>query len=539
MNLIQRAETGAHSVAADVQSIDGVPLFPGFLEPTGGCINFVPDLCKAIRDPNGFFPQKHLYASLHGAYLWNKLCDDQKSHIAKVYARFPLGHSDDPLTEEFGIQAAKMMAGHAENRLGVIALGAGTGERETKICKWLADKLNLERLDALVLDVSSELLGISLQEFRRRGGEQIHPHFAVMDFELTSGLDHLKWIRKEWAEHLFHPVHAVLFLLLGNTFGCVDETLYLKSMADVMQGSDLLLCESALVTQDETESFEGKRQPYYDPNYKPLEDNRAHFICDPLRSLGINPQREQLKRAMSSEAGKWLKQQFIYEFSAADEAIGNTLTVTPKPKIAENKTVGLLEVKELTAPHTVEVFGQVFSSVKLVPHDYRVPSPSSQSVRMGYVFASAPKRGSVSGDTATSRGEVKSSIQIEIDAQKLEYSIAGETGKLCATHLALVAVLNQVPPDSTARDAADIRDAVIEWLEQYVSHGSTLRGQQANRLKNLKEDKTGSPQRTISPLKRDTFDGLKDKKSKNCKAAAKLLGIWPKSEAWSFKSESS
>lgn len=514
----------ACSWPSKVKSIGDVPLFPGFLEPTWGCINVVHELCEAIRIPDRFFPQKHLYASLHGARLWKALCDGP-SHIAEVYKNFPLGISRAPLTSAFTKQAAKMMENHAEKRLGVVALGAGTGKRETKICKWLVDELELVRLDALVLDVSSELLGISLQEFKGQVGERIHPHFAVMDFELNSGLEHLKWLRSSLGGH------PVLFLLLGNTFGCVDESLYLKSMADVMQGSDLLLCESALVA--DTEAWKAW------PDYEPENDPRADFICDPLRSLGMNPQRKQLKRLPSSDSGKWLKQQFLYEFSAADVTAGSALTISPKPAIAANHTVGLLEVKELTASHTKEVFGQVFENVELVEHDYKVASPSSTGVRMGYVFASAPHRSARSEITGAAKGETKSTVQIKIDAQKLEYTIAEVTGKLCATHLALVAVLNQASPDSTARDATDIRDDVITWLEEYVKDGGNLNGPQANRLKNLKEDKNGNPQRTISPLKRDTFDGLKDKETKKCKAAAKLLKIWPDSEAWSFKAQSS
>lgn len=499
-----------------VQSIGGVPLFPGFLEPTWGCIDVVNELCKAISNPRGFFPQKFLYAGLHGARLWTDLCEG-RSHIAEVYRRFPLTTSSSPLAKAFRNQAEKMMSGYTEKKLGVVALGAGTGKRETQICKWLADELELTRLDALVLDVSSELLGISLQKFKEQVGDRIHPHFAVMDFELSSGLEHLKWLRNNWGNH------PVMFLLLGNTFGCVDEDLYLRRMAEVMQGNDLLLCESALVADTQAR-----------PDYQSATDPRADFICDPLRSLGLNPRREQLRRKLSSESGKWLKQEFHYEFSGADQSAGGSLTIEPKPTIVAGKTVGLLEVKELTATHTKEVFGQAFSNVELVNHEYGVQSPSSQGVCMGYVFASVPRSAAVSTNANSSVSLQQQILEIQFDAAALTFKIDGTPCDLFVTHFAFVFVLNQKPVGSISRSALHIQEAVIEWLAAHKTAAKKFPTKAQQKLVTLEAQKKSSDTDAISNLKDDVAKRLKEKAVTNV-AAKKLLDIWPVSKQWAFK----
>ncbi len=496
---------------APVSQAHGLPLFSGFLEPTWGCIDVVEKLSAAIESNKLVLPQKYLYASLNGARLWKELCDGH-SPIAEVYRQFPLNRSDVPLTKAFLEQAKKLIDGRADKKLGVVALGAGTGQRESQICGWLADKLELERLFAVVLDVSSELLGVSLQRFNHLPNN-IRPLFAVLDFESSAGLGHLQSLRNTWGEH------PALFLLLGNTLGNLDEVTFLKRMAEVMRPDDLLLCEMLLTTVTEKEG-----------NYEPTKDDRAKFIIDPLRALGINPKVTNLKCDVTGESGTRLRSEFRYHFDTDEVAL--PLTVEPRPQFSEDSWIGLLEIQALTPAYCKRAFEKVFERVELIQHPYPV---SERKILMGYCFAAAPrtkirvvsKKGGVGGAP-------DSNDTVALDPEKHSIGYRGDECVLFPTHYALLEVLKA---GTLSTKALEAQDKVIALIEAYLVGVKKPDGKVLGTLKSLKTAQSKKDTDAMSKLKRGVKTGLATK-AKSHISASELLKIWPDDEQWCFRASS-
>lgn len=494
-----------------VSQAHDLPLFSGFFEPTWGCIDVVEKLGAAIESNKSVLPQKYLYASLNGARLWKGLCDGH-SPIAEVYRQFPLNRSEAPLTKAFLEQAKRLIDGSADKKLGVVALGAGTGQRESQICGWLADKLELERLFAVVLDVSSELLGVSLQRFNNLPSN-VRPMFAVLDFESGSGLGHLQSLRNTWGEH------PALFLLLGNTLGNLDEITFLKRMAEVMRPDDLMLCEMLLTTDTEQRG-----------RYEPTEDDRAKFIIDPLRALGLNPKVENLECHVSSESGTRLRSEFRYHFDAEEAAM--PLTVEPRPRFSEDSWIGLLEIQALTSTYCKSAFGKVFERVELIQHEYTV---RDRKILMGYCFAAAPRTKTL---VVSKKGDTPAASlpdnAVALDPDKLSIGYRGDECNLSPTHYALLEVLKS---GNSSTKALEAQDKVIAWLEAYLSNGKKLDSKATGTLKSLKSAKEQHDTNTMSKLKNSAKKGLAQK-AKTHTSASELLKIWPEKEQWCFRASS-
>jgi hypothetical protein len=490
-------------------------LFHGFLEPTEGSIDIVKHLCDAIHSSRGFLPQKYLYTSLTGANLWKNLSEGD-SHVAEVYRNFPLPDHLNELAQELNKRTGQMLDNSPDKALGLIALGAGTGAKELKVCQQLLRHPQLSRLDTLVADMSSDLVSVALRKFKKiLPNNRVSHQFAVMDIESGSGLAHLRELRAKVANQPF------VFLLLGNTLGVIDEEQFLARMSDVMLPHDLILCEVSLADEKDTD---GPRTE--ETAYKPEADfDRAQFVCDPLRALGINPQIANLKQIIERELGKWVRHEFYYRFDANEAQLN--LSVDPKPTIRQNSRVGLTELKRMTKTHALRVFQEVFSDVSITEHEYEAVSHGAGKIRMAYVFASAPG----------SQPRIKFH---ESDLTNLCFEIAGMKCKLSPTHYAFVRFLGDecAKPNSEAA-----RNFVIDWLESFLEKGGNMAPNQKGlleRLKNARSEEKKIERRfeAISNLKSDARDGLKNSKKRKgdeLAAAQKLLAMWPEEEDWKLK----
>jgi hypothetical protein len=364
-------------------------LYEGLLEPDSGCTDVIAELVRAIQSESGFLPQKYLYASLSGGRLWQELCTGIpiNTHIAEVYKRFPLGISGDKLTAEFCEQTSKLSFDPSERQMGVIALGAGTGTREAVISRWLVNELGLSGIEAYLVDVSSELLGESLKEFHRCG-DRIHPKFAVLDFESSRGHAQLVHLRE-----ILGDIPTV-FLLLGNTFGNIDQDTFVNQIADVMRPKDMLLCEFLLATNEETQpsspDFQGVNT-VQDRSFDASKDPRAQFMLNPLRSLGFNPKFKNLQRWIARSPGKWRRDEYRYAFDADERQLAPSLSRLPGFRIGTTSWIGLLKIQAVTESCCESLFNDAFASVRLVPHAYDLSSASGRPVLMGYCFATKPK----------------------------------------------------------------------------------------------------------------------------------------------------
>jgi hypothetical protein len=416
------------------------------------------------------------------------------------------------LSNVFLEQAERLLPQTGNRVMGVIALGAGTGKREAQVCKWLVDNLNLTRLDALILDVSSELLGISLQEFRTRVGQRVNPQFAVMDFESDAGIEKLEFLRAK-SEH-----QPFVFLLLGNTLGVIDEDLFLARMASVMRHQDLMLCELSLATGDEKAGESSAKG-----------DLRAPLICEPLRAIGLNPKHNNLVRVVECEKSKWARVKFFYRFDAHEAAL--ELSVDPRPTIRLGVSVGLSEIKLLTLAHAKEVFSREFSGVKPVVHDYNVLDPAGNNIRMAYIFASRPHAKSADAATESQDKGTHGGLAVTWDDQKLHIIVDGDRCPLILFHYAFLKFL--VSAEAGAR-GSDAHDTVVNWIEQYKEKGGTLKPGECDQFDSMKQAKDVVP--GIAALKQAVNISIKTKATKHQNLAAKkLLASWPEKKRWSLR----
>lgn len=414
-------------------------LYEGVLAPDSSCADVVNELVSAIESSTGLLPQKYLYASLTGARLWHDLCAG-KSHIADVYKRFPLGGSRDPLTNEFNTQARSILTKThpIPERMGLIALGVGTGTREAKISDQLLKELPLKGLDAYLVDVSRELLGESLKSFRALD-DRVKSKFAILDFESPNGQAELLELRAKFGSQ------PTVFLLLGNTFGNIDQDTFVAKIANLMRPNDLLLCEVLLATETETQALgtqHGEMRTECE-TFDARNDPRAQFMLDPLRSLGFNPKFENLKRWVASTPGKWKRDEYRYCFDPEERQLARKLSLFHQSinplTLASTSWIGLLNIQAVTSTYCKDLFKTAFSNVKLVQHSYTL---TSTSVCMGYCFASQPMSSASTKETGSAPQRRQDSAakakRLIINQARREVTAESETLTLTISHFSLL-----------------------------------------------------------------------------------------------------
>ena len=442
---------------ADAGSED-VSLYRGFLEPTSSCTDIVHELQAKINSPTDVLPQKYLYSSLHGAELWRELCTRSSSHINQVYTGFPLGWGSNELTSAFS-EIVDLAFGSTRTA-GFIAMGAGTGTREAKICDWLCKTRDLRRLEAVLVDVSSELLGDSLSRFAGCV-PAVRRHFAVLDFEQPQGEAQLAHLR----DHLGSM--PVMFSFLGNTFGNLDQRAFLGLMSRLMRANDVLLCELLIVPEAHTHApgrTDGSEAALPDPRFNPREDVRSQFIIDPLRTFGFNPRIDGLTRRIGYIPGRGIRQTYRYVFSQADAEQAKALSIEPRPNIRRDTWIDLLTIQALTENYCRELFEEEFPTqgVRLVTHPY---TTSRGDVLMGYCFASrltlaAPSPRPAPAAAARATATAASQARLVIRRARREVIADGEVLRLTGSYYAFVWVL----AEKFTRDQPETKAMVIQGL---------------------------------------------------------------------------
>ncbi|MBE2212280.1 MAG: L-histidine N(alpha)-methyltransferase, partial [Opitutaceae bacterium] len=447
-------------IIASIPAAEDVSLYRGFLEPTSSCTDIVHALQTKINSPTDVLPQKYLYSSLHGAELWRELCTRSSSHINQVYTGFPLGWGSNELTGAFS-EIIDLALGQSRTA-GFIALGAGTGTREAKICDWLCKTRDLRRLEAVLVDVSSELLGDSLNRFAGCV-PAVRRHFAVLDFEQPQGEAQLAHLR----DHL--GAMPVVFAFLGNTFGNLDQRAFLGLMSRLMRANDVLLCELLIVPEAQTYvpgRTDGSEASLPDPRFNPREDVRSQFIIDPLRTFGFNPRIDGLTRRVAYMPGRGIRQTYRYVFSQADAEQAKSLTIEPRPNIRRDTWIDLLNIQALTDSYCRQLFEEEFpaNGVRLVTHPY---TTTRGDVLMGYCFASrlalgSPQRRPAGTATAPIAAEAAGTSQarLVIRRSRREVICDGEVLRLTGSYYAFVSVL----AEKFTRDQPETKAMVVQGL---------------------------------------------------------------------------
>lgn len=512
---------------------EDVSLFRGFLEPTSSCTDIVRALQTKINSPTDVLPQKYLYSSLHGAELWRELCTRSSSHINQVYSGFPLGWGSNELTTAFS-EVMDLALGSTRTA-GFIALGAGTGTREAKICDWLCKTRDLRRLEAVLVDVSSELLGDSLN--RLAGcAPAVRRHFAVLDFEQPQGEAQLAHLR----DHLGGM--PVIFTFLGNTFGNLDQRAFLALMSRLMRPNDVLLCELLIVPEAHTNApgrTDGSEATLPDARFNPREDVRAQFIIDPLRTFGFNPRIDGLTRRVTYMPGKGVRQTFRYVFSQADAEQAKALSIEPRPNIRRDTWIDLLTIQALTDSYCRQLFEEEFPAqgVQLVTHPY---ATSRGDVLMGYCFASrlplaAAGKRPVSAPAAAGRadGAASGGARLVIRRSRREVIADGEVLRLTGSYYAFVSVLaekfTREQPETKAMVVQGLVAARLKELLQTQPEWFDERSQ-----KFVQNASTALDADPISHLKSDLKKALAAERERV--VAAQALASWlPGDKEWNLR----
>ncbi len=511
--------------SALIAGSEDVSLFLGYLEPSSGCTDIVKALYTKINSPTDALPQKYLYSSLHGAELWRDLCTRGNSHIKQVYTGFPLGWENSELTQTFADCARKIIGSH--RKAGFIALGAGTGAREAKVCDWLCKTCDLTRLETVLVDVSSELLGDSLNCFTSCV-PAVRRHFAVLDFEQPQGEAQLAHLRSRLGDM------PVVFAFLGNTFGNLDQRGFLNLMARLMRPHDLLLCELLIVPEEQTRApsrDDNEARTVDDATFNPAEDVRSQFIIDPLRALGFNPRIDNLKRRLSYHPGHGLRQTFRYVFTQADADQARTLTIEPRPNIRKDMGIDLLHIHALTSRHCQELFEEVFPArgVRLAMHHY---TTSRGNVAMGYCFASHQSL-QAAVDTKTERPPASSPVQLLIRKTKREVVVAGQPLRLTGSYYAFVAILaERFTSDQAETKAIIIQGLVAAKLKELLRTQPEWFDERSQRF--VQNAATATDADPISHLKSDLKKALVAEREN--RSAATALAAWlPGDKEWNLR----
>lgn len=229
---------------------------------------------------NVVIDQKHLYASPYAANLWIELTTRISSSPLKiVYDLYPFDNDNSraPQTASSAKKSIEkwvsvLKSGVAPAKLNVIVLGGGDGIRELKTCKWIAKECNIASINALLVDISPDLLSVAAELFKRSTVIVANTSFAIIDIEQRP--EAIREVRKRMM-----PPGPGLFIFLGPTLCNVTGASFLEELYNRgMESGDLILCEVLLC--DDSEPVEAKNVGN-DPRFK--------FITNPLLTLGIIP----------------------------------------------------------------------------------------------------------------------------------------------------------------------------------------------------------------------------------------------------------
>lgn len=321
------------------------------------------DIRKAVQanrlDPNNaILKQKHLYASPYAARLWIDLTTNTKSQLKHVYAKYPFDNDKTRRSELKKVQEEakgdlrewfdEHRASLSPQELNVIVLGGGDGIRELKTCRWIAKEFDIETINALLVDISVDLLCVAVKKFQ----EVAITSFAIIDIEQRPVI--IREVRRRTI-----PTGPGIFIFLGPTLCNVAESAFLEDLCkNGMESGDLIFCEVLLCKEVKAEG------PIQVEN-----DERFDFITSPLLTLGLKPDRKKFYEETTPDRGNKSVSKVWYYQEEEDKSRYNLATVKAMlPDFCKK---------------SFEAAG--FQVHGLVKYEYR--SQNGKAVTMGYVIA--------------------------------------------------------------------------------------------------------------------------------------------------------
>lgn len=200
----------------------------------------------AIKKDQDIFEQKYLYSTLIGAFYWKELVGNDSNHAYNVYSQFPfrLGIKGDvnlklELTNflDDNILKSDSINSYQDYKKYVFYIvGCGSGNREAELVKWLEDHYNVKEIEIVLIDIASELINISINNFKQK---EIHNlHFAILDIEAN-----IKKTLKSLRDLYTKKDAVACFIFLGNTLANIDEDVFLDEFVEIMDFNDILFAE--------------------------------------------------------------------------------------------------------------------------------------------------------------------------------------------------------------------------------------------------------------------------------------------------------
>ncbi|MCE7975426.1 MAG: hypothetical protein DYG92_14060 [Leptolyngbya sp. PLA1] len=372
-DFVAKAVRAYHAFALSVET----PCAFGYFDRTY-VEHYIDDELIRCINTRAVFPQRFLYATALGARLWLELAGNRNGKIGKVYGAFTFGSKEperrDPetgvripgLKEKVLAEIAKWPGG---SELPVIVLGCGDARREATICRSLQESLPQRRLRVLLVDVSKTLIGHASRVVKETTHENTRVDFALLDFEDPRIL---RTILREWCAR-----SPCLVLFLGNTLGNINELRFLDNVADALRPHDLLLIETVKDSAEPTAP-----QPATAAGVMNPEDPRFEFFAAPIRTFGLVPRRQQMRRTQEASLLGTLER-YSYVFTSKDvETLAGSRYAG---KVSDQSQIELVNIQRMVPAKLEAAAKSRFTGTFISERSY--PVTASHVVTMIYCLA--------------------------------------------------------------------------------------------------------------------------------------------------------
>lgn len=209
----------------------------------------ITQLKTQVNCPGGHIEQSNMYLEHQSALDWENIVR-QSSYIA-FQQDYPFSKAVEAIYQNLEI---------GKQRLDVIALGPGTGQKERILTKCLLEKLPQNSdVSFYLLDISQPLLNLSHQAANKEFKDDDRVSVRSIQGDMLE-IQSYDWL----ISNAVHNPKQRLITMLGYTFGNLDNELsFLRNNLSVLNKGDLLLIDVVLgfAPSDNSEQIQAK-DPY-------------------------------------------------------------------------------------------------------------------------------------------------------------------------------------------------------------------------------------------------------------------------------------
>ncbi len=414
-------------------------------------------------------PQKYLYSNHIGAFRYSELT---RSGIhQKVYNSFPINFSGSELNQFFKENVEKLVGAQLRKtqRLGFFILGAGLGNRESEMVRWLIYNFpEIKNIRIWLLDISEEMMTKSIEAFKRIDDDRLDVRGFILDFE--ESLSEIATVRSELTEDV-----PCLFLLFGNTIANLDQKVFLDTISHYMFPGDVFIMEYLLADEKTyKESFDDQTEQsgrFGSPvvPYDPREDNRFEFVVSPLRTLGIAIQPKSLKLYRKCIPGKGISFCYVYELNMGD--IETLKSMGMGKALYAGWELPLLKIERLLSNYVSTVSRSSFKEPTMCKIDYGINTDFT------FIYSMMQKEGTPELLEQLSREETSPIIHTLSFEEENYRVIVNQTAMECTPKqyfLIMAAACFPIEKAGPSSGPDKIYDKFLELIEQWAERSSNI-----------------------------------------------------------------